>query len=188
VLLLGGLDMMTFLIYTALEPVLPLYLSAGRPDSARGAISAVLVVGLATSGLAMWALGRYAGRVRLTTLVAGGLGLLAAGLTGMGARPGVAPVAGWFVLFMVGYAALFLAARRGIMELRAAAGRQGRAFGLFGLVSDAGNIAGPVVGTVLYEVTGRLVFVLLGGLAGLLLVLATRRRTAAPAEPLRQAA
>jgi hypothetical protein len=74
---------------------------------------------------------------------------------------------------MVGYAILFLTARRGIVELRSAAGNQGTAFGLFGLVSDIGNVAGPVVGVVLYELTGRMSFLVLGALSGLLVVVVT---------------
>jgi len=82
---------------------------------------------------------------------------------------------------MVGYALLFLAARRAILELPAAKTHQGKAFGLFGAVSDVGNVAGPVLGTVLYELTGRLAFVLLGALPGVLLgaLLATTGRRAA---------
>jgi MFS family permease len=181
VLVLGALDMFTSLIYTALEPVLPLYLSTGQRASARAAISVVFVVGLAASGVAMWALGRWTERLRLVTLVGAGLAVLATGLAGLSVRATVLPVASWFVVLMVGYAVLFLTARRGIMELRSAAGHQGKAFGLFGAVSDVGNILGPVIGTVLYELTGRLAFVLLGGLSGLLLaalLIAVGRRRA----------
>jgi predicted MFS family arabinose efflux permease len=46
---------------------------------------------------------------------------------------------------------------------------------LFGLVSDVGNVLGPVAGVVLYELTGRTSFILLGALSGLLaVVLATQ--------------
>ncbi|HSV67711.1 MAG TPA: MFS transporter [Mycobacteriales bacterium] len=197
VLVLGGLDMFTSLIYTALEPVLPLYLSTGQDTSARTAISVVFVVGLAVSGLSMWALGRYAERLRLVTLIGTGLAFLAVGLAGMAIRASVLPVAGWFVVFMVGYAVLFLTARRGIVELRSATTHQGKAFGLFGAVSDIGNVLGPIVGTVLYELTGRVSFVLLGAMGGLLLaalvVAAGRRRNflggflaSAPADPPRR--
>ena len=169
VLVLGGLDMFTALIYTALEPVLPLYLSSQQGTSARTAISVVFAVGLATSGLSIWALGRYTERVRLVTLVRIGLAFLAVGLAGMAISAMVLPVAAWFVVFMVGYAILFLTARRGIIELKAATTHQGKAFGLFGMVSDIGNILGPIVGVVLYELTGQVSFVLLGALSGLLL-------------------
>ncbi|GLZ33859.1 MFS transporter [Lentzea sp. NBRC 105346] len=166
VLMLGALDMFTSIIYSALEPVLPLYLSGEHDSSARGVISIVFAVGLATSGLSMFVLGRYAEQVRLTTMIRVGLGLLAVGLAGTAISAGVVAVASWFVVFMVGYAALFLSARRGVVELKSAAGK---AFGVFGLISDVGSVVGPIVGVVLYELTGRLSFVLLGAVSGLLL-------------------
>lgn len=168
VLVLGLLDLFTHLVYTALEPVLPLYLSAGTTGSATGAISVVFVVGLATSAVSMWALGRVAERFSLVALIAVGLTLLGGGLAIMAASAAVVPVAAAYLVTMVGYAVLFLTARRGIVELRSAAANQGAAFGLFGLVSDVGNVLGPVIGVVLYEVTGRVSFVVLGAFAGLL--------------------
>ena len=73
-----------------------------------------------------------------------------------------------------------LTARRGILELKAAATHQGKAFGLFGMVSDVGNILGPLLGVVLYELTGRFAFVLMAGLSTVLLavlaVAVSRRR------------
>jgi MFS family permease len=186
VLILGLLDLFTHLVYTALEPVLPLYLSAASADgSAHGAISVVFVVGLATSAVSMWALGRLAERFSLVALIAVGLTLLGAGLAGMAASSAVLPVAAAYLVTMVGYAVLFLTARRGIVELRSAAANQGTAFGLFGLVSDVGNVLGPVIGVVLYEITGRVSFVLIGAFAGLLvavfLSLAGRWRRSFPA-------
>lgn len=186
VLVLGLLDLFTHLVYTALEPVLPLYLSANAAGgSAHGAISVVFVVGLATSAVSMWALGRLAERFSLTALIAVGLTLLGAGLAGMAASASVLPVAAAYLVTMVGYAVLFLTARRGIVELKSAAANQGAAFGLFGLVSDVGNVLGPVVGVVLYELTGRVSFVLIGAFAGLLvavvLSLAGRWRRSFPA-------
>jgi MFS family permease len=170
VLVLGLLDLFTHLVYTALEPLLPLYLSGAAEGSARGAISVVFVVGLATSAVSMWALGRFTERVGLVPLIAAGLALLGAGLAGMAISAEVVPVAAAFVVVMVGYAILFLTARRGIVELKSAAANQGTAFGLFGLVSDVGNVLGPVAGVVLYELTGRVSFVLLGALSGVLVV------------------
>ncbi|MFL6118414.1 MAG: hypothetical protein ACJ73U_02230, partial [Actinophytocola sp.] len=92
---------------------------------------------------------------------------------GMAVSAHVLPVAGAFLVVMVGYAVLFLTARRGIVELKAAVASQGAAFGLFGLVSDVGNVLGPVVGVVLFEVTGRVSFVVLGAFAGVLVAVAT---------------
>lgn len=170
VLVLGVLDLFTHLVYTSLEPLLPLYLSGAAEGSARGAISVVFVVGLATSAVSMWALGRYTERFGLVPMIGTGLAILGVGLAAMAVSASVVPVAAAFVVVMVGYAILFLTARRGIVELKSAADSQGTAFGLFGLVSDVGNVLGPVAGVVLYELTGRTSFILLGALSGLLVV------------------
>ncbi|MFC4852232.1 MFS transporter [Actinophytocola glycyrrhizae] len=194
VLVLGVLDLFTHLVYTALEPLLPLYLSGAAEGSARGAISVVFVVGLATSAVSMWALGRYTERFGLVPMIGTGLAILGVGLATMAVSASVVPVAAAFLVVMVGYAILFLTARRGIVELKSAAGSQGTAFGLFGLVSDIGNVLGPVAGVVLYELTGRTSFILLGALSGLLVVVlasqASRWRrhfpATAPAAPARE--
>jgi MFS family permease len=170
VLVLGVLDLFTHLVYTALEPLLPLYLSGAAEGSARGAISVVFVVGLATSAVSMWALGRYTERFGLVPMIGAGLAILGVGLAAMAISASVVPVAAAFLVVMVGYAILFLTARRGIVELKSAADSQGTAFGLFGLVSDVGNVVGPVAGVVLYELTGRTSFILLGAFSGLLVV------------------
>jgi MFS family permease len=170
VLVLGLLDLFTHLVYTALEPLLPLYLSGAAAGSARGAISIVFVVGLATSAVSMWALGRYTEKFALVPMIATGLAVLGVGLAAMSISASVVPVAAAFLVVMVGYAILFLTARRGIVELKSAADSQGTAFGLFGLVSDVGNVLGPVAGVVLYELTGRTSFVVLGVFSGLLVV------------------
>jgi MFS family permease len=189
VLVLGVLDLFTHLVYTSLEPLLPLYLSGATSGSARGAISVVFVVGLATSAVSMWVLGRYTERFGLVPMIGTGLAILGVGLAAMAVSASVVPVAAAFVVVMVGYAILFLTARRGIVELKSAAASQGSAFGLFGLVSDVGNVLGPVAGVVLYELTGRTSFVLLGALSGaLVMVLASqasrwRRHFPAPAAP-----
>jgi MFS family permease len=187
VLVLGALDMVTNLSYSALEPVLPLHLDAGRDASARGAIAVVFVIGLATFGLCTWLLGRHAERLRLVTLVKVGLALSAVGLAGLATSTATLPVAAWFVLIMTGQAVLYLTARRGVVELRSAMTRQGKAFGLFGLASDVGNIIGPVVGVALYAWTGSGSFVLLGALSGLLLAGLTvaARRSRPVAGPVR---
>lgn len=184
VLALGALDMVTNLSYSALEPVLPIHLS-GSGASARGTISVVFVVGLATFGVCSWLLGRLAERLRLVTLVKIGLAFSAVGLAGLATSASVVPVAAWFVLVMVGQATLYVTARRGVAELRSAATRRGAAFGLFGLASDVGNVIGPLVGVALYAWSGRVTFVLLGALSGLLLagLVAAARRPRPPRPP-----
>jgi MFS family permease len=167
VLVFGAMDLFTNLINTALEPALPLYLSEHQGTAARGTISLVFVIGLAAFGLSTWALGRWTERLRLVPLIQIGLVVSALGLTGLAASAGVVPVTAGFILVMVGYAVLYLTARRGIVELRSA--MTGRAFGLFGLIGDIGSVLGPIAGVALYEWTGRLSFVLLGTLCAIVL-------------------
>lgn len=187
VLALGGLDLLTNLSYSALEPTLPLYLvPVGSP---RGALSAVFAAGLATFGVTSVVIGRHADRVQLVTLIQAGLAGSAAGLAGLALSHRSASVMAWFILIMVSQAVLYLAARRGVVHLGVARASIGAAFGLFGLASDIGNSLGPVIGVALFESTGRLSFAALGGLSALVLLgqlcVAARpaRRHAAPGGP-----
>lgn len=170
VLALGALDLFANVIYSAFEPMLPLYLSAGRDGSVRGTISVVFSVGLATFALFTWALGRYTERLRLMTLIRAGMTLMALGLAGLTLSAEVVPVAASFVLCMAGAAVLYLTARRGLIELRSAMSRQGKAFGLFGFIGDSGNVIGPIIGVALFGWTGATSFLLLGVLCVVALV------------------
>ncbi|WP_431037605.1 MFS transporter [Streptomyces sp. P6-2-1] len=167
-LLLGLMDMFTFVVYSALEPLLPLHLRAVDADSSRSVISAVLVGGLAMSALVMWLMGRFTPSLRRLTVT--GLALSAVGLGALAAGTSVWVVAACFLVYMAGYATLFLAARRGVVELKAASADDGKAYGLFGLVSDLGNVVGPLIGVALYETTGRFTFALLGAASAVALL------------------
>src|SRR6185437_11699350 len=98
VLALGGLDLLTNLSYSALEPTLPLYLMPA--GSLRGALSAVFAAGLATFGVTSVAIGRRADRIRLVTLIQAGLAGSAAGLAGLALSRRLASVLAWFILIM----------------------------------------------------------------------------------------
>ncbi|HEX3648950.1 MAG TPA: MFS transporter, partial [Pseudonocardiaceae bacterium] len=177
VLLLGGLDMVTNLSYSALEPTLPLYLVNANGAATRGEVSALFVIGLATFGVSSWFAGKHAGRRTLFGMIRFGLLIGVAGLGGLAISTRLVPVAAGFVLIMIGQSVLYLAARQGVAARASAT--DGHAFGLFGLISDIGNITGPLVGVALYEWTGRLVFPLLGIFSvALLVTLAVRPRTA----------
>jgi MFS family permease len=181
VLMFGSLDLVTNVTYSALEPVLPLHLAAGAPDRARSAISLVFVLGLAVFGVIVWLFGRAGERVGLTRLVRVGLVCSAIGVAGLTASAWLPVVAAWFALVMVGQSALYLAARRGVIELRAGLAGHGRAFGLFGATSDLGNMIGPSIGVALYGWTGQTAFLVLAVPSVVLLVvllgLAARRAT-----------
>lgn len=180
VLMFGSLDLVTNVTYSALEPVLPLYLAAYAPD-ARAAISLVFVLGLAMFGVIVWLIGRVGERVGLTQLVRVGLLCSAIGVAALATSAWLPVVAACFALIMVGQSALYLAARRGVIELRAGLAGHGRAFGLFGATSDVGNMIGPTVGVALWGWTGHTAFLVLAVPSAVLLVvmlgLATRRTT-----------
>lgn len=170
-LLLGLMDMFTFIVYSALEPLLPMHLRAVDDGSSRSVISAVLVGGLAVSAFVMWLMGRFSPSLRRLTVT--GLALSAVGLCALAAGTSVWVVAACFLVYMAGYATLFLAARRGVVELKAAHADDGKAYGLFGFVSDLGNVVGPLIGVALYEATGRFTFALLGAASAVALVAVT---------------
>jgi hypothetical protein len=77
---------------------------------------------------------------------------------------------------MMSQPVVYVAARSGIT---AVPGRhQGKAFGLFGLISDLGWVTGPLVTTALFTVVGGTVLLLLALLAAIpaVWILADRRR------------
>lgn len=175
VLGLGTLDLMTNLAYAALEPTLPLYLTAGVvPESARTRISVVFVVGLAAFAVFSWLLGRCTERLSIRALARGGVMLLALGLAGLSVTPRVVPVAGLFLVVMCGKAMLYLTVRRGVIQSSSARSAHGKEFGFFGATSDIGHMLGPGVGIALYQWTGRLSFILLGMSSAVLLLVLLR--------------
>ena len=175
VLVFGCLDLVTNLTYSALEPVLPLHLAGGTGDS-RAAVSAVFASGLAVFGVTAWLVGRAGERLPVVRLVRIGLAVSVVGVAGLAVSDRLVPVLGFFAVVMVGQSALYLAARRGVIEVRAGLSRHGRAFGLFGATSDLGNVLGPSLGTALHGWLGQGVFPLLAApSAALLLALRSLR-------------
>lgn len=170
VLIFGSLDLVTNLTYSALEPVLPLYLATGAPNGARSAISWVFVSGLAVFGVIVWLIGWLGKRVRLAHLVQAGLVFSVIGVAGLASSARLVVVASWFGLLMAGQSALYLAARRGVIDVSSSLARHGRAFGLFGATSDVGNMVGPSIGVALYEWTAQTAFLALAMPSVLLLV------------------
>ncbi len=161
VLVFGSLDLVTNMTYSALEPVLPLYLATGMPGGARAAISWVFVAGLGVFGVIVWLIGWMGKRVRLTHLVQAGLLLSVIGVAGLSSSARLIAVVSWFGLVMAGQSALYLAARRGVIEVSSSLAGHGRAFGLFGATSDLGNMIGPSIGVALYGWTAQTAFLAL---------------------------
>ncbi|MBM9440146.1 MFS transporter [Streptomyces bryophytorum] len=160
VLAFAGLDVFAGIGASALEPTIPRYLApAGGRESL---IAAVFAVGFAVFSLMSLVLSRFAGRWRLRTLAVSGLALTAAGLALMSVSDRSFALMGCFAVFMTGQPMIYLAARQGIADLRAAAGRLGRSFGIFGAVSDLGELIGPVAGAAAVAQAGRYGFLLIG--------------------------
>ncbi len=183
VLVFGVLDLAGNLIYSALEPVLPLYL-AGGSAGARSAVSLVFAVGLAVFVLSVWVIGRLGERVTLPRLVQIGLVVFVLAVSGLALGSGLGSVLVFFAIAMIGHSALYLAARRGVLAVRTGLAGRGRAFGLFGATSDLGNMIGPTLGTTLFGWVGALVFPLLAiPCAALFLGVRMMRTPIAPTEP-----
>jgi MFS family permease len=83
-----------------------------------------------------------------------------------------------FVLLMLVQPVVYVAARTGIAGV--SAGRQGRAFGWFGLVSDLGWVIGPVAAGAMLPRLGGGVFVVLAAATGVAVGVALFRRVRAP--------
>jgi hypothetical protein len=90
-----------------------------------------------------------------------------------------------FVLIMTGQPSVYIAARKGVAALRSAGGRLGISFGVFGAVSDIGEVLGPLVGSGLYAHGGRQGFIWLAvvGMTLLTGVLGIYRKWSAAAQP-----
>jgi len=141
VLALGLLDFVNNFIYAGLEPLFAAF-GAAVTGSAR-AVSIVLFLGLlAFAAAAPLAGSAIAGRsaLRLATgffLVQAACLAVPAGLT----TAAVEVVA--FIVFMAAQSSVYVCVRGVLAGLRG--DYQGRAFGLFGLVSDLGWVTGPLV-------------------------------------------
>jgi len=148
----GVIDLVTNALYSSLEPTLPLYLGSG--GTGRDAVGLVFAGGLAAFGVVSWLLGRRTEAVPATTLIRTGLliGVVAFCALALDNRLGFVAVA--FVAIMVSQAMLYIGARRGITDRQLAGAVQGRCFGVFGAISDIGNVAGPIMGALVYSHAG----------------------------------
>ncbi|AUX24485.1 uncharacterized protein SOCEGT47_050230 [Sorangium cellulosum] len=160
----GLLDFVNNFIYAALEPTLPLYATRTLRLDAR-TVSLLFFVGLAASA-AIYAIGgrpvQQHGERAVATIA---LFVQAAALTAAGASAVAGVLAASFVLLMISQPLVYVAARSGVT---AVSGRgQGRAFGLFGLISDLGWVTGPIVVTPLLNTMGGSVLLLLALLAAI---------------------
>jgi MFS family permease len=160
----GLADLLNNFLYSALEPILPLY-AVAHFGHAVSLVSLLFFLGLLTFAAVSAPAGRILDRLgawRLSAtaflIAAGGIALQAAIVT-----PSLL-IAG-FIVFMVSQPLVYVAVRQVIAAN--AAGRRGRAFGFLGLISDGGYVLGPVVGAPLFAATGRTAFAVLAAAAAL---------------------
>ncbi|UWE07319.1 MFS transporter [Actinacidiphila bryophytorum] len=183
VLVFGVLDLVAGLGYSALEPTIPLYIAAAGESTL--VISSVFTVGLATFALVSTVLGRVAEKWSVETLVTVGLVTGTVGTAGISLSNHQIPLMCCFALIMTGQPSVYIAARKGVAALRSAGGRLGISFGVFGAVSDLGEVVGPLAGSGLYALGGRQGFIWLAiiGMTLLTVVLGIYRRWSAVARP-----
>lgn len=180
VLLFGTLDLLTNLAYSGLEPTIPLYL---RPPDTRQ-ISVVFMLGMTTFGVTSLLLGRRRNGRGPAGLIVLGCLVGAAGFAGFSLGTGVWTVAASMAIVMVSQPMLYLAARWGTAQLRESNGPVGLAFGVFGAISDAGYMLGPLVSVALVNAVGSAGFAFMGliGALGLLTAGPVARHTHRAAE------
>ncbi|TYB60270.1 MFS transporter [Nonomuraea sp. PA05] len=162
VLVLGVLDLANNAVYAALEPLFPLH-GTGPLGAGEQAVSVSFFLGLAVFAVFSWVGGRI---VRLS----GGFPLAAAVFAVQAAALALAWVTGSYGVFTAAFIGLMAVQPLVYVNMRAVIGRlgegrQGWAFGWFGLVSDLGWVAGPIAATAAYQVLGGGSFALLAVVA-----------------------
>lgn len=144
----GVTDLINNAVYAALEPTLPLYLKGMYGQDAVAWVSALFTAGLIVFAIVSSYSGRLVAGARLLVAGAVGFGVAAAALLGIGISARAWLLVPCFLVFMATQPVLYIMARRGVALVPA--DRLGRAFGLFGLLSDTGYIIGPTLGTLAY--------------------------------------
>jgi MFS family permease len=154
----GVVDLCANLLWAAMEPLVPLYLGQAYRDPT-GRAAWVLGLGMVVFAAANPLLARLSDRWRLPRMA--GLGLAALGLSCIAL--GAVVVLAWgliaIAVFMVAQAYIYLIARNGIQRY---GGGTGRAWGVFGMFSDAGLVLGPLAAVWLFEAFGSSAFPILG--------------------------
>jgi MFS family permease len=153
----GVIDLTAKILWAAIEPLVPLYLGRTYQD-ATGRAALVLGLGMVMFAVANPLVARLGDRWRVPRLA--GLGLVVLGLSCV-ALGGVAVLAVGLVaiaVFMVAQSYIYLVARTGIQRY---CGGTGRAWGIFGMFSDAGLILGSLAGVFLFQTFGGGAFTIL---------------------------
>ncbi|GAT68781.1 MFS transporter [Planomonospora sphaerica] len=159
VIVFGVCSLCCNLAWSSVESLVPLSLGAGAHDST-GASALVLTAGLVSFIAVTLALGRLPDGARspragsAAAIIMGGAGIALVNVDALGiGLPAI-------VIFMGAQAWTYLAARDGMTHHT---GRSGKAFGVFGMIADGGNLLGPLVVVLAAGPLGpRAAFALLG--------------------------
>ncbi|WP_170047073.1 MFS transporter [Couchioplanes caeruleus] len=154
----GAIDLCANLVWAAMEPLIPLYMDRAVADSV-GRSAWVLAFGMAVFAGLSPLIARLPGRLRRPGAAAAGLVLLAAACVALGGVDRTVVAVPGMAAFMAAQAFVYLVARDGIQQH---CGGTGRAWGVFGMLSDVGFMIGPGIGVLLFQVSGSAAFPILG--------------------------
>jgi DHA1 family multidrug resistance protein-like MFS transporter len=179
-------DLINNALFAALEPVVPLHLDRVTGNGI-GYTSVIFTASLAVFMVVALTCGRLVESRPLLMISALAFGAEAVGLAGVGLFDGIAAMCAGLLLFMTAEPVLYLVARQGVNLVPRH--QLGKAFGAFGLVSDIGFIAGPLLGGLAYSRLGTSAFLIMAfvaagaGLAAVLLRRAPDRLRASAQSP-----
>lgn len=156
--LFGGIDLCANVLWAATEVLVPLTLARTVGDPV-GRSAWLLSTGMVVFAVASPLLARLPGRWRRPRSAVLGLAVLGAGCLALSAL--TVPAAGLLAIavFMTAQAYLYLIAREGVQRY---CGGAAQAWGVFGMFSDTGFLAGPAVGVALFQIWGTAAFPVLG--------------------------
>jgi DHA1 family multidrug resistance protein-like MFS transporter len=158
----GLLDLINNFVYSAIEPILPLY-AHNRLGVDQRTISLLFFFGLLLFALASPAGGAIASRIPALKLVTAALLVQLAALCLPTLVPGISTLAMGFLALMTAQPLVYVALRAVLTQISRT--NQGTTFGWFGLISDLGWVLGPLIMTGLLGVLDSLIFAVLGALA-----------------------
>ena len=161
--LFAAVDLLNNFVYASLEPVLPLHIAGMVGSRALTTTAVLFTAGLVVFALVSVSCARLVDAWPLPSVAAGAFALAAVGLVTVGLAGHWGVLGLGFLVFMASQPVLYVVARRGVGLISRE--RLGRAYGAFGLLSDLGFVAGPVVGALLYDQVGPATFVILAVVA-----------------------
>ncbi len=161
--LFAAIDLINNALFATLEPVLPLHLDR-LTGNGIGYTSVLFTIALAVFMIGTVTCARLIESRPLLVVATAAFVAEAVGLAVMGLTGGVVALCAGLLVFMTAQPVLYMVARRGVNLVPRH--QLGRAFGAFGLVSDIGFIAGPLLGALIYSRIGTSAFLVMAGVAG----------------------